>query len=58
MFRSMLVAVAALSVVGCAAQNITATPSGITLKFDLLYDNLAKIAARSRRAPHTPTLLR
>ncbi len=34
MFRSMLVAVAALSVVGCAAQNITATPGGITMKYN------------------------
>ncbi len=32
MFRSMLAALATVSLVGCAAQTLTATPTGISIK--------------------------
>ncbi len=34
MFRSMLAVVAAVSVVGCTAQTLTATPDGISIKYN------------------------
>ncbi len=34
MFRSMLVAVVAVSVVGCTAQTLTATPDDISIKYN------------------------
>ncbi len=34
MFKSMLVAVAAITMVGCAAKNETVTPAEITLKYN------------------------
>ncbi len=49
MFRLMLVAVAAISVVGCAAKNITATPSGITMKYNRNFTDFMDVISQANQ---------
>ncbi len=44
MFRSMLVAVAAVSVVGCTAQTLTSTPDGISIKYNRNFTDFMAVA--------------
>ncbi len=43
MFRSMLAVVAAVSVVGCAAQTLTATPDDISIKYNRNFTDLMAV---------------
>ena len=44
MFRTMLAAIAAVSVVGCAAKNLTATPTGISIKYNRNFTDFMAVA--------------
>ncbi len=49
MFRSMLAAVAAVSVVGCAAQNLTATPTGISIEYNRNFTDFMDVISEANQ---------